>query len=431
MPCGFFCVLALCPAKSGLRLTTYLGRGGVIPSSSALQAGSRGPWLLPTPRQAGANPQQQRRPPSGKRAHPNHHSASPQAHITLPEAATLPLRNHIPGSISMRTRASSRGSPLFFSDSVTRNMSPPLTAASGLRRARDSRSEELEMELKLDDGEAEGEAETTSLMRRASKTLLSEEERRGMGGGRVRGAVGGDGWERVAGGGDGWMTGVADGDGLALWSCAGVGVVVSAGCGCAESHRARTSGSGFTSRTLVILLEFLLGTGMAVEAASRAAGRENPRSCWRRVMKRRVSKAGPPQARLDATTTTRTWDMALRPSRRVGCDGLGFGVGRREEDGRHRSGDSLDSRDLANLGMARRRKMHEPRMESRESEMGWIISRRCPDQRWASIYWLREDYGSGRFRDGRRRHFAPRPLPPKKPQRPLRLFTWRWQAVPP
>lgn len=407
MPCGFgFFGAGLVPGEERTQIDHLYGAGGVVPSSSARRAGSRGPWLLPTLRQAGrhqppagASLQQQRRPPSDKRAHPNHHpSASSQAHITLPEAATLPLRNHIPGSISMRTRASSRGSPLFFSDSVTRNMSPPLTAAaSGLRRARDSRSEELEMELRLDDGE--GEAETTSLMRRASKTLLSEEERRGMGGGRVRGAVGGGGWARVAAGGDGWMMsvlgdgwvmGVLGGDGLAVWSCAGAGVVVSSGCGCAESHRPRAS--DFSSCTLVILLEFLLGTGMALGAASRAAGRENSRSCWRRVMKRRVSKAGPPQARLDATTTTRTWDMALRPSRRVGCDGFGFGVGRRAEDGRHRSGDNLDSRDLANLGMARRRKMHEPRMESRESEMGWIISsRRCPDQRWASIHWLRED----------------------------------------
>jgi len=51
------------------------------------------------------------------------------------------------------------------------------------------------MELKLDDGEEEGEAETTSLIRRASKALFSEEDRRGMGGGRERGALGGDGWE--------------------------------------------------------------------------------------------------------------------------------------------------------------------------------------------------------------------------------------------
>jgi hypothetical protein len=171
------------------------------------------------------------------------------------------------------------------------------------------------MELKLDDGEEEGEAETTSLIRRASKPLFSEEERRGMGGGRVRGALGGDGWERAALGGDGWTigvlgdgwtTGVFDGDGLALLSCVGIGAVVFAGCGCAESHRSRASGSGFSSRALAILLEFLLGTGMGGAVASRAAGRENSRSCWRRVMKRRVSKAGPPQARLDATTTTRT-----------------------------------------------------------------------------------------------------------------------------
>lgn len=36
MPCGFgFWCWPLCAAKSGLRLTTYLGRGGVVPSSSA------------------------------------------------------------------------------------------------------------------------------------------------------------------------------------------------------------------------------------------------------------------------------------------------------------------------------------------------------------------------------------------------------------
>lgn len=240
MPCGFgFWCWPLCPAKSGLRLTTYLGRGGVVPSSSARpgwQSRAVAPSYLRirqalTPGKKKLQPPSQRQTDSCRCPSPNSTNSIPrttEAHITLPEAATLPLRNHIPGSISMRTLASSRGSPLFFSDSVTRNISPPLTpAVSGLRRARDSRSEELEMELKLDDGEAEGEAETTSLMRRASKTLLSEEERRGMGGGRVRGVVGDDGGERVAGDGDGrmmgvlgdwWMMGVVDGDGLAVWS---------------------------------------------------------------------------------------------------------------------------------------------------------------------------------------------------------------------
>ncbi|KAK1832918.1 hypothetical protein QBC39DRAFT_347198 [Podospora conica] len=339
----------------------------------------------------------------------------------------------------MRTRASRRASPLFFSDSVTRYVSFPAFRVG----ARDSRSELLEMELNdEDDDDDTDDLETTSLIRRASKTLFSEDDRRGIGGGRERGVFGGGEGEEWVRGCDGWMwtagefgDGVAlGGDGLAVLLC--VGVVVVAGCGWAASHRRTSSAFSSHAGALAILLEFLLGTGIPLDAASRAAGRENSRSCWRRVMKSRVSKAGP-QARLDATTTTRTWDIALRPSRRLGWAGLGLGFGR-DESRRHRSGDSLERRDLASLGMARRRKMHEPRMESRESEMGWIISRwfrSALDVRGGLATGPKEDYRSEtrvRFRAGLRRRFAlllDRPLA-KKTAEASDFFTWRWPALP-